>query len=453
MTTSKNIIIVGGNAAGPAAAAKAKRISPESNIVLYEAGNFISTGTCEMPYVLSGEIKNFSDIVLFNPESFEKEKGVKVYVNHSVEKIVRRDKKIVVKNIVTNQLYEHAYDKLILATGSRPKIIPGLNHSLKNVFYFKSVSDLLKIKNYLNENRVRKAIIFGAGYIGLETAEALIKLGIETIIADKAKLPMPGAEEEIQKMIFDLLGKNKVEFLGGIIDPKFIIEHDKISSVNINGRFIETDIILSAVGVEPNNDLALGAKLDVGKFGGVKVDNKLKTTDQNIFAAGDNIEVINKITGRPDYFPVATFAQQFGHIAGENAAGGNILAKPVVKNIAVKLFDKSIVLVGLNTHEANSAKFNFNSVSVVVPNLVKVMPASDDVFGKIIFEKHSKKILGAAFLGGKETIGYGDLISSFIHNKICAVELAKIDFNYTPPLSPLINILSVLGRKIEKEKV
>jgi NADPH-dependent 2,4-dienoyl-CoA reductase/sulfur reductase-like enzyme len=452
MLESKNIIIIGGNAAGPAAAAKAKRVSPESNVLLFEAGNFMSTGTCELPYVLSGEIKNYEDIVFYNPESFEKEKGVKIFTNHRVEKLNRKQKTITVRNLLLNHVFEQSYDKLILATGSRIKINPSLFPFPKNVFSLKSVRDLISIQDYIQTNRVRNVLIIGAGYIGLETAEAFKKLGLNVTISEKEILPMPGTDKEIRNMIAENLKQNGVEFFGNSGELKFVFENGKVISANIRGRIINFDIIINSIGVEPNNDLAVAANLEIGKYGGLKVDNKLRTSDQNIFAAGDNIEVVNKITNKSEFIPVAALAHKCGHIAGENAAGGNAFINPVIKNIAVKIFDKCLVTVGINSDEATKNRFNCLSVSAIEKNLVKVMPASQNVFGKIIFEKNSYNILGAQFLGGKEVIGYADLIASFIQNKIKATELENINYNYTPPLSPFMNLLSVLGKKIKREK-
>jgi pyruvate/2-oxoglutarate dehydrogenase complex dihydrolipoamide dehydrogenase (E3) component len=163
------------------------------------------------------------------------------------------------------------------------------------------------------------------------------------------------------------------------------------------------------------------------------------------------VEIVNRITNRPDYIPLATIAHQCGHAAGENAAGGNTVIQPYVKNIAVKILNKSLVSVGLSSTEAKRFGFNPVTVQAVTPNIIKVMPGSENVFGKIIFDKNSKLILGANFLGNREAIGYGDLIAALIHTKTKAHELANINYNYTPPLSPFVNLLSVLGRKIEKE--
>lgn len=451
MLPPQNILIIGGNAAGPAAAAKASRTAPGSNVVMFEAGDFISTGTCELPYVLSGEIKNYKEIIFFSPESFEKEKNVKVLTNHLVEKIDRSNKKITVRNLISNQSFDQFYDKLVLATGSRSKPLPGINDQTKNVFTFKTVKDYLAIKKYLEYNSVRKVLIIGAGYVGIEAADAFRTLNYDVTIIDKENLPLPLIDNEARNLVLNLLNKNGIEFFGGIKNLKFSHTDEKISTVNLDGYIREIDLIISAAGFEPNNFLAVASKLNTGKYGGLKVDQKLKTSDPNIFAAGDNIEVINKITGQPDYIPLATYAQQMGHIAGENAAGGNSIASPVIKNIAVKIFDKFMVAVGLSSEESVKNKINSVSVHAVTTNLVKAMPGSENVFGKLIIEKSSKRIVGAVFLGGKEVSGYGDIISTFIHNNIKATELSKVNYNYSPPASPFINLISILGRKAEKE--
>lgn len=225
----------------------------------------------------------------------------------------------------------------------------------------------------------------------------------------------------------------------------------KVNSISYKGYEFEFDMMLLAAGFEPNNFLAGSSSIQTGKFSGIKVDEKLRKSDFNIFDAGDAIEVKNKITGKWDYIPLATLAYLTGHIAGENEASGNAYIKPVIKNISVKVFEKYLSCVGINSSEAVENKFNFSFVTATADNLVKVTPDSKEVFGKILFEKLTKKILGALFLGGREVSGFADLIASFIQNDIRADELSNIHYNYTPSLSPFVNLLSILGRKINKE--
>ena len=449
MNRPKNIIVIGGSAAGPAAAAKAKRVSPDSDVKMFEAGNFITTGTCEMPYVLSGEIDSYKNILLFDPVTFKKEKGVEVFTRHLVEEIDRKAKEIKVLDLFNGTTHFYKYDKLILATGAKPKTLKQFALPAENLFHFKSVSDLVKVKEYISSKKINNVAVIGSGYIGLETANAFSSLGFNVTVIEKENHPIPSAETEVQLLVEELLENNKIRFFGGVKNLKPVYSDEKIESLNIDGRLVEVDLVILSVGFEPNTDLAKKAKLDVGEFGGISVDARLKTSDPHIFAAGDCIEIIDAVTNRPSYFPLATLARDHGHSAGENAAGGNVRIDPVVKNISVKLWDKFLINVGLSSAEAKENKFKFKTVTEVANNLVKVMPGSEKIFGKIIYEENSKKILGAAFLGGNEVSGYGDIISTLIRLKQPGDILSEINYNYTPPLSPFINLLSLLGRKIK----
>jgi len=447
MIKPNKIIVVGGNAAGPAAAARAKRVNPNAEVILFEAGKFISTGTCEMPYVLSGDIKDYNEIVFFSPESFFRKKGVKVFINHLVEEINKKNNEITVRNIDDNELLTLNYDSLILCTGSTARILPQFNAELNNVFTLKNVSDLIGIKDFINKNEVSKAVIIGSGYIGLEVAEALSKTGINVTLLEKEDQPMPTGESELKEEIFSLIMNNGIEFIGGIDDIEPMIHNELVKSIKLGDDYIDTNLVIISVGFSPNTFLAQQAKLELGNFGCIKVDKKLTTSNSRIFAAGDNCEVINAVTGKPDYIPLATTAYTYAHIAGENAAGGNLNSEPVVKNAAVKFFDYYFAFVGLTSNEAERAGLEFDSVSVKVPNIVQVMPGSREVFGKLIFKKNDKRILGASFYGGTEISGYADLLSSLIKLRQNAETLIKSNYNYTPPLSPFINPLYLLGKK------
>lgn len=448
MIKPKNIIIIGGNASGPSAAAKAKRTNPEAEVIMFEEGEFISTGTCEMPYVVSGDICCYKNLVLFTPERFFEEKGVKVYIRHRVEEIDRFERTLTVRNIEDNKLLKFSYDKLILATGSTARKLAWLPNDLENVFRFKTIRDLISIRTFIKEKGVKSAVIIGAGYIGLEMAEAFCKAGLSVTLVEKDSLPLPSSEVEIQHLMLEILKDNGVDFYGGISEMKPLTEGRCLKAFRIEGREVDADLVLVSAGFIPNTSLALKSKLELGRTGAIKVDNKLRTSDQHIYAAGDNIEVTEKVTGRPVYLPLATIAHAAGHIAGENAAGGNKFMKAVIKNTAVKVFDRSYASVGLTIQEALKGGFKAGAVHEVVPNLVKVMPQSEKVFGKIVYDMNSYKILGASFLGGREVTGYADLISSFIHTGTDLRTLGELYYNYTPPLSPFINLLSVLGRKV-----
>jgi len=444
------IIVVGGNAAGPAAAAKAKRFNPNADVILFEASEFISTGTCEIPYVLSGEIDDYRKLLFFSPSSFKNEKGVKVYVKQFVEEIDTKNKNVVVKDFIDGKTLNYDYDKLIIATGSKAKTLPGFDTELKNVFTLKNINDLIQINEFITKQKITRAIVIGSGYIGLEAAESLIKRNITVQLIEKENRLLPGADEEFGNEILKILIGNGIEFISEVADLEPIISGDRLLGVKFRGKFIETDLVLLSVGFVPDTYLARSAKLEIGKSGAIKIDSYLRTSDRFIFAAGDSVEVINAVTGKPDYIPLATHAYELGHIAGENAAGGNVKYDPFVKNISVKIFNKFFASVGLSKTEAVKNGLKVVEASAKARNLVGVMPGSDYVIGKVLADKNSKQIIGGSFLGSKEVSGYADLLSALIKLRAPASTLSKINYNYTPPLSPFINLLSIIGKKFSE---
>ena len=449
MIKPSKIIVVGGNAAGPAAAAKAKRVNPDAEVIMFESGEYISTGTCEIPYVLSGDISGFEELVTFSPGKFMEEKGVKTFTGCVVTGINRERKYVTVYNSKMRQEFEERYDSLILATGSLPKKIPDFPEFAPNLFTLKNISDLTRVIEFLKLKDVNSVAVIGSGYIGIEAADAFHVSGKELILIEKEKLPLPYTEPEVRLLISELLKKKNILFVGGYRKFSVYTEKGFIRSINIDGRIIEPGIVISAVGFTPNNALARAAGLKITSKGAVKVDNKLRTSDSSIWACGDNVEIINLITGRNDYYPVATIAHDFGHVAGENAAGGMAMVSPVIKNIAIKILDRFQVSVGITEKESKENGIPCKIVQAAASNLVKIMPDSELDFGKIVYHAIEKNILGAAFFGGKEVSGFGNLISVLIKLKVPAGVLTEINYNYTPPLSPLINLLSILGRQVK----
>lgn len=444
---NRRIIVVGGNAAGPAAAAKAKRVDPSAEVILIEASPYISTGTCELPYLVSGVIDDYKKILFYDEKSFAEEKNVQVYSRHFVESLDRKNKKLAVRNLVEGSLYHFDYASLILCTGSSAKQVISLQPEIENCFYFKNINDYLKLSKTLDGGKKIFAVV-GTSYIGLELVEAITSLGHEAMLFEKENFPMPSAEPSIQKLILELLNKNPlINFLPAEIEIDWIKDGRKIVAVKLGSRIIEIDGVIVSAGFEPNSQLAISSGLGIGRSNGISVNKKLQTSDPAIFAAGDCIEIKNFVTNQFEFLPVATLAQQAGHVAGENAAGGNSQFESVIKNVSVKIFSNYFAQVGVTESEANRNNINCNSVEASANNLVHAMPDSKSTYGKIVFEKSSRRILGASFFGEREVDGYSNLISSLILQRVKVDHLAEINYNYTPPLSPFINLLSILGRK------
>lgn len=367
-----------------------------------------------------------------------------------MKSIDRKKKKLLVFSIKENKNYELEYDKLILTTGSYTPDIPEIIFKYANFSKIKTVTDYLNILNYFKENKIEKVLIIGGGYTGLEVADTISSLGIKVIIYEKKEI-FANYNEEIKIYIKNLINKKEIELIENVEKIAFISKNDKITHYKIEGKILPIDYVIQTTGVKPNNFLAESAGLSLGKYGGLKVDNRLKTIDSNIYAAGDNIELTEFITGKPIYYPLATAARNFGHIAGENAAGGNRVVNPIVKNTTFIFNNKAFSFVGLNLSEIKANGYNYKAIFASANSLVHVMPNSDKVYGYLYVNKNNGFILGSELWGDKVVSNYADVISIYIRNKIKALDLENEYFNYSPPLSPMINLLNIFGQKLKKD--
>lgn len=444
----RKIIIVGGSAAGPAAAAKAKRTNPDNEVTLYEAGNYISIGTCEIPYVLTGEVENLEKIIFFTPESFEKEKGVKVKIRHRVESIDKHKRKIFVRDLQTQKIFEESYDKLILCTGSLKKLHPAFRAGLKNVFYLKTVDDVKAIQNFLKNYNVKTSLVIGAGYTGLEALEFVRKISSTVYLADIADLPLTGYDYEIRRLILEKLNEKGINFIPNAINLTPYEKDDFITRVKIGNQQIDVDFVLITIGFEPNNSLAKIANLSLNSpCGSIKVDEKQKTSDDNIFAAGDCCGVKEYITKKTRWIPLASYAHNQGHTAGANAAGDFETFDYVVRNVAFRFFDLNVAMVGLTTEEIQNENYKLNEVSHLGSSKIRIMPGGVKHLVKIKYRKDNKQIVSANLVGGEDIVGKANLISFAIKNNIPITKFYQTDFIYTPALTPLIETLSILAKK------
>lgn len=444
----RKIIVIGGSAAGPAAAAKAKRVNPKNDVILYESGNYISIGTCEIPYVLSGEINQVEKLIFFSPEKFENEKGVKVKINHRVEFIDKHKKKIFIRDLLTQNVFEDQYDKLILCTGSVKKIHPAFRNGLENVFYLKTIEDVKKILTFINNKKINSALVIGSGYTGLESLEFVKKIASEIYLIDISELPLSGYDFEIRKILMDKINEKKINFIGNVKELKVFEKDNQVTRVKIGNNLIEVDFILIAIGFEPNNSLAKTANLAINsQWGFIKVDEKQRTSDDHIYAAGDCCGVKEFITKKIRWIPLASYAHNQGHVAGANAAGEPATFGQVVRNAAFRFFDLNVAIVGLTTEEIEMNQIKFKEVFAVGNSRVKIMPYGEKHFVKIKYNPEDKRIISANLIGGEDITGKANLISFAIKNNIPLTKFYETNFLYTPTLSPLVDTLSILGKK------
>ncbi|WP_035165639.1 FAD-dependent oxidoreductase [Caloramator sp. ALD01] len=426
----EKIVIIGGVAAGATAAAKARRLSADAKITILEAGPDISFANCGLPYYIGGDIKNRSKLILQSPESFYEQYQVDVYVNTKAIELDRQNKIVYAVNTVTGEKMAFDYTKLILAQGGKPIAPPIPGAEQDHVFQLWTLEDMDKIHSFIEDKKPKTAVVVGGGFIGLEMTEALVKRGIKVSVVEMMPYVMSIMEAEIAGFIQQEMLSYGVNILTG----KAVSEIGKNSVTLKDGIKVDADMVLLSIGVRPTLQLAQEAGLAIGDAGGLLVDSTLKTSDDNIYAAGDMIEFEHRVLGKKVRIPLAGPANRQGRIAAENALGKKHEYKGPIGTSIVRVFDAVAGITGLSLKAARSVGFNADAIVVHKEHHTSYYPGSELVTVLIVYDKDTGLILGG------QTAGYAgadrrlDVLATAVASKLTVYDLADIDFAYSPPL-------------------
>lgn len=448
----RRIIVIGGMAAGPSAAAKAARLNPNADVVLFEQTENISYGICEVPYVISGEIDNEDKLVIYTPERLSQEKRITVKILHRVEKIITNKHKVVVRNLSNSEIKEYEYDKLIIATGASAKKLNIPGEDCRNVFHLRNRDDAKNILNYIKSEKPKHATIIGGGYIGIEMAEAFRKTDMEITLLHRYYFPLETFEPETSEVVLEELIKNGINFVANAKTEAFLKSKDeKVEYVLTNSGSFETDLVIVAIGVEPNVSLAKNAKLRIGNTGAISVNNSQQTSNEDIYAAGDCAEVTNIVTGKPAYIPLASIASRSAWIAGENSAGGRSKFDGAINSSALRIFNLEVARVGLSSKEAASARFKVVTDIIVSNSIIPLMPDNKKVTIKLVVDQVSNRILGANVFGEGGAVSRANVLAAVIQKKFTVKDLSSLDMIYAPPFAPLWDPILISSNSIKKK--
>lgn len=447
------IVVIGGLAAGPSAASKAKRTNRDAEVTLLEQGEHISYGICEIPYYIGNVFEDRNHLVVFTPEKLEKEKGVLAKTFSRVEAIHSAGKVLEVRNLQKGRVQEVPYDKLIVATGSKPRSLGIQGEDARNVFHIKSLDAAFALRKYIQEESPGKALIIGGGYIGMEMAEALASNGIEITLLHRSDLPMAGLDQSVRQKVLAELERHGVRFQANSLATGFTTDRSgKVVSVQTTSNSYETDLVIVAIGVEPNADLAVKPRIHLGPHGGITTDQRQSTSVDSIYAAGDCCETRNIVNNSLMYVPLATVASRQAWVAGENAAGGSSVFKGAIKSIAVKVFDLEVARVGLSELEARESGFDVMVDSIEASSRIWFFPKSEDLHVTLIADKRSRRILGANLVGKDGAVLRANTLAVAIQHKLTIEEISQLDLIYTPPFAPLWDPILIAANKLRKRK-
>jgi NADPH-dependent 2,4-dienoyl-CoA reductase/sulfur reductase-like enzyme/rhodanese-related sulfurtransferase len=431
----ERIVIVGGVAGGATAAARARRISESAEITLIERGPYVSFANCGLPYYISGAIAKRSKLLLQTPEGFDARYGVKVFVDTEAVEMDRGGKRI--RMVGPEGESWLPYDKLILAQGGTP-IMPSLpGADSPNVCTLWTVPDVDKIKAHIDTEKPRSALIAGGGFIGLEMAEAFKERGLATTVVELQPRIMSMMDSEFGAMIAAMLEEHGVRVITGL-GLKAIRAPEPGSEGKAelsDGSLVDAGIVLLSIGVRPELSLAKAAGLTIGPSGGLEVDDELRTSDPDIYAAGDMVEVLHKVSGRKVRMPLAGPANRQGRIAASNALGMHMKYHGALGTSVFKAFDGVAASTGLSEKAARDAGFDVGAAVVYKDNHASYYPGATELVLKLVYDRKSARLLGAQAFGAEGVEKRIDVLATALHGKMTIDDLAELDLAYAPPFS------------------
>lgn len=447
-----NVLVIGGVAAGTKTAAKLKRENRDFNVTLITKGENISYAGCGLPYYVGGVIEDKSDLIVNTPKSFSE--LTQVEVKTSVEALeIDRDKKIVkALDIQNKEEIIFNYDKLVIATGADPIKPPIEGIDLEGVYYMRTPDDAIAVREVVETNNVKRAVVVGGGFIGLEVAENLHEMGVKTTLVEAMDHIMPGFDDEVSSYVENELIENGIMVLTG--ERLTSIEGDeKVSKVRTDKRAMKADMIVMSVGIRANSNIAetCGLELEANKT--IKVNEYMQTNDENIYAVGDCVTVKNILSGKPAWSPMGSSANKEGRCLAKTLAGKKTEFNGVLGTGIVKLLNLNAARTGLTEKEASNLGYNVESVLVPIDDKAHYYPDSKMIIIKLISDKDNKKVLGAQVFGKGNVDKHIDVISTAITFNATINDLQNLDLAYAPPFStaihPVGHAANVLLNKID----
>jgi NADPH-dependent 2,4-dienoyl-CoA reductase/sulfur reductase-like enzyme/rhodanese-related sulfurtransferase len=448
----KRLVVIGGVAAGPKAAAKARRCDPEMEIVIYQEEDEISYAGCGLPYYTSGVIGERDELISRTPGQFAME-GIRVLKNRRIEKIDVQNHRVSGRRMGSGEAFTDRFDRLVLATGAspiRPKI-EGID--LSNVFYLRSIFDADALSEQVRPERIRNVVIAGGGYIGLEMAESLVHLGKSVTIVELAPQILTLFDEDFAGILRQYLEKKGVQIYTSEGIKALSGSEGKATHVHTASRQIEANAVLMSLGIRPHVELAKQAGLRIGETGAIWVNDEMETSTEGIFAAGDCAETTHLVTGKRVWVPLGSTANKQGRVVGVNVCGGKATFPGVMGTTVFKTFDFNVAKTGLNMREAE--KEGFHPVQAIVRGYDRAhyYPGGKESTLKVIAEKETGRILGGQAVGEGPSDKFIDILAMALHGKMTCQQLASVDLAYAPPfspaLSPVIVAANVLMNKLE----
>lgn len=443
------VLIVGGVAGGATAAARIRRLDETAEITVFERSGYISYANCGLPYYIGGVITDPEELTLQTPESFFSRFRINMKVHHEVTAIHPDQKTISVRNSKTGEEFEESYDKLILSPGAKPTQprLPGVG--IEKVFTLRTVEDTFHIKEYINKNQPKSAVLAGGGFIGLELAENLKELGMDVTIVQRPKQLMNPFDADMASFIHSEMRKHGVKLALGHTVEGFEEKDGGIDILLKDEMPLHADMVVLAIGVTPDTHLAKDAGLELGIKGSIVVNDRMETSAPDILAAGDAVQVKHYVTGQEALISLAGPANKQGRIIADNICGGDSRYPGSQGSSVIKVFDMTAATTGINETNARKAGLDVDTVILSPMSHAGYYPGGKVMTMKVVFEKETYRLLGAQIVGYEGVDKRIDVLATAIHAGMKATELKDLDLAYAPPYSSAKDPVNMAGFMID----
>ena len=443
------VVIVGGVAGGATAAARIRRLDEQAEIVVFERSGFISYANCGLPYYIGGVIEDPEELTLQTPESFFSRFRVSMRVRHEVTAIHPDKKAVSVTDLETGEVFEESYDKLILSPGAKPTQprLPGVG--LNKLFTLRTVEDTFRIKAYISENHPKSAVLAGGGFISLELAENLRELGMEVTIVQRPKQLMNPFDPDMAAFIHSEMRRHGVKLALGHTVEGFEEKDGGVDVLLKDEAPLHADMVVLAIGVSPDTQLAQDAGLELGVKGSIVVNDRMETSVPDIYAVGDAVQVKHFVTGQDVLLSLAGPANKQGRIAADNICGGDSHYTGSQGSSVIKVFDMTAATTGVNETNAKKAGLDVDTVILSPMSHAGYYPGGKVMTMKVVFEKETYRLLGAQIVGYEGVDKRIDVLATAIRAGLKATALKDLDLAYAPPYSSAKDPVNMAGFMIE----
>jgi len=449
MSSSPTIVVIGAVAAGMSAASQAKRRRPDATVVVLEQGQDVSYGACGMPYNIGDSERELDDLRVIPAQVFRDKRGLDLRLGHRVERIDRQQRTVHGTD-EQGQPFAVAYDKLVLATGARPRLPAMQGLDLPGVFPLRNLEDAAQIRSWLEQRQPERVVILGGSYLGLELAEAMHSRGVLATIVKRSAPLLPQLPPALDALLHAELESHGVQVVSG--EPVHGVSARGASLVlSLGERVLEADMILLATGYQPNAELAVQAGIEAGAGGAVAVDEQGRSSDLDVYAAGDCADALHAITGERVYAPRALRANRTGRIIGANVIGAGQSIPPSLGTAGLKVFGLEVATTGLTVEQARAAGFEPVASTIKSRSRAHAYPGGQAIHVHLVADGPSGRLLGGALVGSEWAALRIDVVAALVQVGGSVAQLAALDLVYSPPFAPAWDPLLVCANQLVKK--